>query len=123
MSKGTNIAAKVKAAIGKGAAATGEGPLIGTLHRRGAATGPEYEPVYGADLEYTCNVVFSKFTSMELAGTSIAANDVKLIASVLDVDPTAADKIEVAGVTYEIINADPVSPGGVALMWVIQARR
>lgn len=123
MSKGTNIAAKVKAALAKGAAATGDGPLVGTLIRRGTASGPVYEPTYGSDLEYTCNVLFSEFDTMEKAGTSVAANDVKLLVSVLDVEPTVADKIKVAGITYEIVNADPTRPGGEVLMWEIQARR
>ena len=122
MSAGTDIAAEVAAALGEAATATGSGPLIGTIKRRGPATGPAYEPTYGPDAEHRCNVVFSRFTAREREGTSIEATDIKIIASALDITPTAADTIEVDGTSYEIVDAMPLQPGGVALMWTIAAR-
>lgn len=122
MSAGTDIAAEVRAALGEAATATGSGPLIGTIKRRGEATGPAYAPVYGPDTEHTCNVVLDTFSAREREGTSIAATDTKIIASALDIEPTAADTIAVDGVSYEIVDAMPLNPGGVVLMWTLVAR-
>jgi hypothetical protein len=122
MSAGTDIASEVAAALGEAAAATGNGPLIGIIRRRGAATGPAYEPTYGPDTEHRCNVVLDTFTAREREGTSIAATDTKIMVSTLDIEPTAADTIEVDGTVYEIVDAMPLNPGGVVLMWILQAR-
>ena len=124
MSAGTDIAAEVRAALGEAATATGDGPLIGTIERRGDRVGgTDFEPIYGPDVPHRCNVVLDTFTAREREGTSIASTDVKLLASALDIAPTAADTIEVDGKTYEIVDAMPLNPGGVALMWTLQARR
>lgn len=123
MSRGDRIAAKVAQALGKAATATGDGPLIGIIRRRGPKTGPDYEPTYGPDTEHSCNVLLGTFTAREREGTSIAATDIKITASALDIEPTAAETIEVGGEAYEIVDAMPLNPGGVVLMWTIQARR
>ena len=120
---GAAIAAEVAAALAEAGAVTGTGPLIATIRRRGTATGPAFAPTYGPDTLHTCTVVLSHYSARERDETSIAAADVKVLASAMDIDPTSADTLVVNGVDYEIVEATPVQPGGVVLMWEIQARR
>lgn len=122
MSAGTDIAAEVRAALIEAATATGAGQLVGTVIRRGALIGPAYNPTYAADTLHSCVVIVRGYTAREREGTSIAATDLRVLASVLDINPTAADRLQVAGVTYEIVDAMPLQPGGVVLMWTLQVR-
>ena len=120
---GAAIAAEVAAALAEAGAATGTGPLIATIRRRGTATGPAYNPTYGPDTLHTCTVVLSHYAARERDDTSIAAADVKVLASAMDIDPTPADTLVIGFVDYEIVEAMPLDPGGVVLMWTLQARK
>lgn len=122
MSNGSDIAAEVAAALADGSSSAGDGPLVATIVRRGAMTGPEYAPVYGPDTQHTCNVIVGSYSLRERVGTSIEASDLKVMASALDIEPNAADRIVIDGKSHEIVSATPTKPGGVVLYWTIQAR-
>ena len=122
MSKGTKKAARIKKGLARAGVATGDGPLIATIKRKGAQTGPDYAPVYGPDTLHTLTVILGSFSNRERADTAILATDTKITASVGDVIPAVSDKIAVQGVDYQVYGVDPLKPGGDVLMYKIWAR-
>lgn len=84
--------------------------------------GPQPTPV---DDEYACTVVIDNFTARDRDGTNVQAGDVKLLVSTegLTVVPKNSNKIRVSGQTYSIVDVTELAPGGVAVMWTVQARR
>jgi len=120
---GAAIAAEVAAALAEAGAATGTGTLIATIRRRGTAFGPVFAPTYGPPTEHVCNAITSHYSAREREGTSILATDIKVLASTLDIDPTPADSLIIGGETFKIVDAMPLDPGGVVLMWTLQARK
>lgn len=122
MTAGTDIAAEIKAAYAEVGVAVGSGPLIGTITRKGAVTGPDYAPTYGPDTEHSFTVILGSFSARERDGSSILATDTKISASVGDVVPAVSDKIAVQGVDYNVYGVDPLKPGGTDLNYMIWAR-
>lgn len=81
--------------------------------------------MHGNDEELACTVVVDNYSERDRDGTNILANDVKLLVSTegLTVTPANGDKIRVSGQTYSVVTVSETAPGGVAVMWTIQARR
>ena len=119
---GAEIAAEVTAALREAGEAVGDGPLIGTIKRKGAQVGPDYAPIYGRDTTHTFPVVLGSFDERERADTAIEATDTKITASVSDIVPRVSDTITVQGVAYQVYGVDPLKPGGTDLMYKIWAR-
>ena len=122
MTAGTDIAAEIADALAEAGTAVGSGPLIATIKRKGAQTGPDYAPVYGPDIEYAFTVILGSFSNRERADTAILATDTKITASVGDVIPAVSDRIAVQGDDYQVYGVDPLKPGGDVLMYKIWAR-
>lgn len=121
---GVAIAAEVAAGIAEAAASTGTGgPLVATLIRRARTGGPDHAPTYGVSrTEAPC--ILGTFTGRERDGTSIAATDLKVtLAAIPGLDITTADRLEVAGQVYDLVEAMPTKPGGVTLKWTLAARK
>jgi len=110
----------ITAEVGDALAEVGQSAHI---RRKGTATGPAYAPVYGPDTLHSFTAIVGDWTARDRDGTSIAATDIKITASVMDISPTAADTVVIAGVEYEIVTAMPLQPGGEVLLWEIAARR
>jgi len=122
MTAGTDIAAEIADALAEAGTAVGSGPLIATIKRKGAQTGPDYAPVYGPDTLHTLTVILGSFSNRERADTAILATDTKITASVGDVIPAVSDRIAVQGDDYQVYGVDPLKPGGDVLMYKIWAR-
>lgn len=120
---GASIAAEVAAALAEVGAATGTGPLIGVIRRKGNKTGPDYAPFYEPDKKYQFTVSLGSFSAKEREGTGIEATDIKITASTGAVVPAISDRIEVNGVVYDIHGVTPINPGGMDLMYRIWARK
>lgn len=116
------IAAEIAAGLTEASEAVGSGPLVGQIKRKGAATGPDYQPVYGAAVSHNFTVVLSKFNNRERENTAILATDTKILCSVGAVTPAVSDMMAVAGVEYKIYGVDPLNPGGDNLMFTLWAR-
>lgn len=117
----TGLAEEIRDALEEAAMATG-GKLDGYLLRRGEASGPAYAPTYGPDTRLRLSCVQSSYTAYERDGTNILATDIKVLADATGPVPTPADRLELAGRVYEIVDAQPVAPAGVPLMWRLQVR-
>jgi len=112
--------AAIAAEVGDALAEVGQSAHI---RRKGAATGPAYAPTYGPDTLHSCSVWPGHFKAIDRMDTSIAATDIKVTASALDIEPTAADILVIAGKDYEIVYAKPTGPIGDAVVWEIAARK
>tara|TARA_Y100000296_G_scaffold83214_1_gene113621 strand:+ start:2005 stop:2382 length:378 start_codon:yes stop_codon:yes gene_type:complete len=123
MSAGAGIAAEVKAALAEAARDTGDGALEGVIVRRGAASGPSYDPTYGPDEEYVCTCLFAGFTLKEREAGPVEQGDVKLMiaADGLDIEPKTDDRVRVGSETYQIKEVMPLNPGGVVIYWTVRA--
>lgn len=126
---GLDIAAEVAEGLAEAGAATGGGePLSATLLRPSPGTvdytRPLSEQTGGADEKHPCTVVQSSYTARDRGGANIMTGDIKLLVSTegLTIAPKNSDKIRVSGQTYSIVDVQETAPGGVALMWTVQAR-
>lgn len=111
-----------------------EAGTTAAIIRDGVPTGPAYDPTPGVDITAPCTVAFDSFRASEIDGTMIQRGDVKVLMAVTgfaiaaDKDgnnantPTPADRLLASGKQYAIIDVKPLRPGGVAVMWEIQAR-
>lgn len=128
---GFDIAAEVAAGIAEAGAELGNGsPLEGILLRPASGGRPDYsrplaEQTGREPAEHPCTVLQSSYSARDRNGGNIATGDVKLIVSTegLTIVPSNSDKIKVSGNTYSIIDVTASAPGGVVVMWTLQARR
>lgn len=103
--------------------------LAATIIRPGTADTSVYPPTTGTPTSHACTVVIDSYSAMDMAANAgIQAGDVKLLVAVegLDITPTPADSIKVPSSSakpYSIISVTPIQPGGVPIMYTIQARR
>lgn len=120
---GAEIAAEIKAAYAEVGEEVGSGALTGTIVRKGANTGTDYDPVYGPDQTFNFTVTLGTFSNRERAGTAIKATDTRINCSTGDTVPVISDKMRVGGVDYVIYGVDPLKSGGVDLKYKIWARK
>lgn len=97
----------------------------GTLRRFSAGSAKPWEASTATETDTAVRVMFDEFTWGQRAGSTIEANDVRLIVATegLTAPPTPADKLIVGGTTYTIVEVKPLRPGGVDLLYDVQARK
>lgn len=90
---------------------------------RSTATG-SYNPTISTT-SYAATGVLTEYAIRERDGTLIRVNDKKAIISTesLAIVPNNEDKLKVGGVTHEIIDVSPLSPGGTTLIYKMQVRK
>lgn len=95
------------------------------LRRPTVGSGPARNPGVGAPTDYDCTLVVDTYRNFERDGTRIKAGDKKVLLSTegLTVAPLTSDQLVIAGEVHSIVNVEPLSPGGVVVMWTVQARR
>lgn len=91
-------------------------------HDSGGST--PWNPVAGGSTEYPCTVIVTYYVDSLLNGSSIKQGDKKIIVAAADlpITPTTTDTITVNGEKYSVVNVKNVAPGGVSLIYEIQAR-
>lgn len=104
------IAAEVAGAIG-------DVGYTATLLRRGAPTGPEWEPVPGPDTRHTVKLLGDTIALGLIGGTAINAGDRRELMAAETIAPTPADRMQIGSTVYAIIRAEPYAPGGAALFY------
>lgn len=97
------------------AAALGDVGHQATILRAGVATGPEYDPTWGPDLEFPVTLLGDSLALGLIDGTAIQAGDRREMMAAEGVTPTPADRIQIGATIYAIIRAEPYAPGGVPL--------
>ncbi|AZV00270.1 hypothetical protein [Paracoccus kondratievae] len=111
----TAIAAEVAASL---ADAGHTGTLV-----RATFTGPEWDQQPGPDERTPVKLLGDSIALGLLTGTAIQAGDRRELMAAEGVTPTPADRIEIDGVGYAIIRAEPYAPGGVPLFFDLILRR
>lgn len=96
---------------------------IGAI-RSVASSGTPWNPDAGATTDQICTLVELDYSATEIDGSLIEASDRKVLVSTAGVAtaPTQADKIVIGGNAMDIISVKPLSPGGLVLLWEVQAR-
>lgn len=125
MTAGSDIAAEIAAAYGEATAAVGDGPLIVTILRDGAITGPSYEPVKGPDTEHPLNALIGEYSTYERQSSLVEATDVKIdVAAGQGVEPTNADRVRFPNETkkHAIKRVEPFNIGGPALYYTLHLK-
>lgn len=123
MTNGSDIAAEVAAALGEATAATGDGPLIVTISRKGAQSGPANNPTYGPPVLHSVNALIGKFSTGEITGGLVDATDIKLtVAAGQGVTPTNADTVVIKGNPHAVKNVTPYNPAGETLYFNLQVK-
>lgn len=124
MTNATDLAAVIAVAYGEASTAVGDGPLLVTILRDGAATGPSYEPMIGADVPFeNINALIGQFSTAERTASLIPDDDIKLdIAAGQGVVPTVADRVVLKGVTRAIKAVTPYNPAGEDLFYILQVK-
>jgi hypothetical protein len=124
MTNATDLAAEIAAAYGEATTAVGDGPLLVTILRDGAATGPSYAPTIGADVPFeNINSLIGQFSTAERTASLIPDDDIKLdIAAGQGVVPTAADRVTLNGVTRAIKAVTPFNPAGEDLFYTLHVK-
>lgn len=111
----TGIAAEVAAALA-------EVGFTATLLRRGAATGPEWDPAQGPDTPHPLTVMQDTLGLGLIDGSTIRAGDMRLMCAAEGIRPTTADRVTVQGITYAVVLCEPFAPGGVDLFYDLLLR-
>lgn len=91
-----------------------------TLRKRGTATGPAYDPTFGADESYTITCV--DLNQMVRDGVSLTDQTRRTLyvsTEGLSVSPEQGDRVEIGGSVHEAIEVRPLAPGGVDIMWEV----
>lgn len=104
------------------AAALADVGHTGTLIRKGATTGPEWEPVAGPDQRIAVNLLGDTIALGLVNGSAIQAGDRREMMAAEGTTPTPADRLQIGAVTYAIVRAEPYAPGGVALYYDLVLR-
>ena len=70
------------------------------------------------------DVVVDKFAFNEVDGEQVKSSDVKLVMfNNDDAVPSLSDKVVLNGVTYDLINVNPVQAGSKVIIFMLQLRR
>lgn len=96
----------------------------GIIRRQGVIGGTPYSPVLGP-VDYACTAAVMKFSTNEVDGTRIRADDLKVMvaAAGLAITPGTADKLVLGSDVYSIVNAMPLKPADVVVYHQLQCRR
>lgn len=99
------------------AAAVGDVGHSATLIRKGPMVGPEWAQTPGPDQRIPVKLLGDVIALGLIDGSTIRAGDRREMMAAEGTEPTPDDHIEIAGVKYAIIRAEPYAPGGVALFY------
>lgn len=77
-----------------------------------------------ATTDKSIDVVVDKFAFNEIDGEQVKSSDVKLVMfNNDDTVPSLSDKVVMNGVTYDLINVNPVQAGSKVIIFMLQLRR
>lgn len=117
---GAAIASEIAKALREAATATGDGPLTAIIRRAGPTTGPEYDPVPGAPIEFEVACLDGLIQLRDGAGMLTGEVQRVLTIEAGDVVPAKGDTIIIRGVSHRIGEVKPLAPGGVDLLYKVQ---
>jgi hypothetical protein len=82
-----------------------------TVTRLTPGAGPSHDPGEPTETDYTCKAIVDTYKAWERVGTTIQANDRKVLvlATSLDIVPKPGDTVTIRGATYTVVDvgSDP----------------
>lgn len=91
------------------------------------ASGNPWDPVPAAPAAYNVTIAITDYSEYDRRGTLIQAGDRRAFMSATGLTVTeeqlTAAKLVVNGTTLAVVNALPLNPAGVAVMYELQVRR
>jgi len=97
-----------------------------TLNSRSAAA---YDTAAGgsavvSSVDVSCTGVSTNYSDREVDGNMVQRGDAKVVLSaVIATAPKVGDGLLIGTVSYNIVNVTTKSPGGTALVYILQVRR
>lgn len=88
-----------------------------TLEKPGTATGPAYDPTLGAPVTYAVTVVDLNITKRSYSENTITETKRTLYIAAGGAVPAKGDRVQVGGVWHSILEARPLAPGGIDVMY------
>lgn len=120
---GADIAREVAAALREVAGEVGDGEFLVTLKTPTGGSATPWGGVAPSVTEQEIPAMVSSYPASMIDGTLIRATDKRvMIAAENGGVPTTAATLEISGVNHEIVSVDTLSPSGVALYYIVQAR-
>jgi hypothetical protein len=118
---GAAILAEVAAALREAGRDTGNGTLTATIAPAVLAGNPWDVPsAPPASVEVA--VILDQFRRTEIDGARILSGDKKVLCEAGQIVPKVGDSITINGQAHRIEQVWPLAPGGVDLMYTLQAR-
>jgi hypothetical protein len=93
-----------------------------TLTKLGPPAGPPWAPMPGVPVNHTVTVAVTNYTIEELAGLSIAGDDLRVFMTA-GVAPNTSDTLTIGGIVYGIHRVGVLGPDGVVICYELQVRR
>jgi hypothetical protein len=96
----------------------------GFIRRTIQGSGDPWNPGAGTVTDYPVTLVEDTFNVREIDGQLVRAGDHKVLVSTagVTIQPKVSDQLVVGDKVLQIVTVTPLSPGGMILMWTIQAR-
>jgi len=120
---GAQIAQEVAAALREVARDVGEGIYLAKLIQVASAPSTPWDSAGETTVETELDAMVSDYAQSLIDGTLIRQGDKRVMVEATGPEPTQADKLEIDGVIYQIVNVKPLKPSGVALYYTLQCRR
>ena len=118
-----SIRAEIDAAL-KSVGSTDAG-FTAVLSQTTVTGGVPWDPGSGTTTTVSTNVtiVVTEYAKTEIDGTTIQAGDRKvLMTATAGVEPKPSDVLTISGKAFNVVNAMPLAPAGIAVMFEVQCR-
>ncbi|MBE0563577.1 hypothetical protein JQC79_19360 [Ochrobactrum anthropi] len=91
--------------------------------RRTETSGDPWNPGT-SDTDYPCTLVALDYDQKDVDGTLIKSTDKKVYVAIkgLAIQPTTTDKVIIGGVVSTIVEAKPLNPAGIIVLFEFQIR-
>ena len=88
-------------------------------------TGAPYDTQIGEPVLHPVTLITKQFKKADNRGTLVEMTDQLFMVSTngVTIDPALADRLIVAGITYQIIRIDPLQTGPTVMFWDIHVRK
>lgn len=91
-----------------------------TLRKSGAKTGLAYAPTVGGPQLLTIRVVQRQIRQRDRNGTVVSDSTRWLLMGATGVVPEKKDFVRINGKDFEVVDVEPIAPGGVAIAYRLQ---
>lgn len=120
-----DIQREIAAALDEVTTELGGAPLRGVLIKDTPANMDVYPPQPAGESRYPITVMFDDYSPMEIDGGAVLSTDARLLVAAygLAVPIDTNDRIQIGSETFYVANSPSMRPGGIALLYDVQARK